>query len=100
MQRTMKRKKPQFKNEDEERKFWANHDSTEFIDWTKAKRVMLSNLKPSVKTISLRLPESLLEGLKLMANKRDIPYQSLIKVFLAERIEQELKLHLPKTDQA
>lgn len=96
----MKRKKPQFKNEDEERKFWANHDSTEFIDWTKAKRVMLSNLKPSVKTISLRLPESLLEGLKLMANKRDIPYQSLIKVFLAERIEQELKLHLPKTDRA
>jgi predicted DNA binding CopG/RHH family protein len=61
------------------------------VDWTKAQRVVLSNLKPSVKTISLRLPESILEGLKLLANKRDIPYQSLIKVFLAERIERELK---------
>lgn len=87
----MKAKKTQFKTEDEEREFWAAHDSTELIDWKQAKRIVLSNLKPSVKTISLRLPESLLESLKLMANKRDIPYQSLIKVLLAERIEQELK---------
>jgi len=93
----MKRKKLQFKTEDEEREFWSTHDSTEFVDWAKAKRVVLSNLKPSVRTISLRLPESLLEGLKLLANKRDIPYQSLIKVFLAERIEQELKAHMAPT---
>jgi len=93
----MKRKKLQFKTEDEEREFWSTHDSTEFVDWAKAKRVVLSNLKPSVRTISLRLPESLLEGLKLLANKRDIPYQSLIKVFLAERIEQELKAHTAPT---
>jgi predicted DNA binding CopG/RHH family protein len=96
----MKRNKPQFKTEDEERKFWATHDSTEFVDWKQAKRVVLSNLKPSVKTISLRLPESLLEALKLMANKRDIPYQSLIKVLLAERIDQELKRQSPSTNRA
>ncbi len=87
----MKNKIPKFKNEDEEREFWATHDSTEFVDWTEAKRVVLPNLKPSIKTISLRLPESMLEELKLLANKRDVPYQSLLKVFLAERIEEELK---------
>ena len=86
----MKKKLPEFKNEDEEREFWATHDSTEFIDWQKAERVTFSNLKPSVKTISLRLPESMLEELKLLANKRDVPYQSLLKIFLAERIEKEL----------
>ena len=96
----MKRKKLQFKTEDEEREFWSTHDSTEFVDWTKARRVVLSNLKPSVKTISLRLPESILEGLKLLANKQDIPYQSLIKVFLAERIAQELKAHTAPTSRA
>ncbi len=86
----MKKKIPKFKNEDEERAFWAIHDSTEFVDWKKAKRTLLPNLKPSVKTISLRLPEAMLEELKLLANKRDVPYQSLVKIFLAERIEQEL----------
>jgi len=86
----MKKKIPEFKNEDEERDFWSSHDSTEYVDWKKAKRVVFSNLKPSVKTISLRLPESMLEELKLIANKRDVPYQSLVKVFLADRIEQEL----------
>ncbi|MBI2909632.1 MAG: BrnA antitoxin family protein [Chloroflexi bacterium] len=86
----MKKRIPEFNAEDEERQFWATHDSTEFIDWRKAKRVLLPNLKPSVKTISLRLPESMLEELKLLANKRDVPYQSLVKVFLAERIEEEL----------
>jgi predicted DNA binding CopG/RHH family protein len=81
---------PKFKNEDEEREFWATHDSTEFINWNQAERVTFSNLKPSVKKISLRLPESMLEELKLLANKRDVPYQSLLKIFLAERIEKEL----------
>ncbi|MEW6417995.1 MAG: BrnA antitoxin family protein [Nitrospirota bacterium] len=86
----MKMKIPKFKNEDEERAFWATHSSTEFIDWKKAKRTLLPKLKPSVKTISLRLPETMLEELKLLANKRDVPYQSLVKIFLAERIEEEL----------
>lgn len=81
---------PVFKNEEEEREFWAIHDSTEFINWARAKKVTFSNLKPSVKKISLRLPESMLEELKLLANKRDVPYQSLMKIFLAERIEKEL----------
>lgn len=86
----MKKRIPQFKNEKEERDFWQSHDSTEYVDWKKAERITLANLKPSVKTISLRLPESMLEELKLLANKRDVPYQSLVKVFLSDRIEQEL----------
>ena len=81
---------PKFKNEDEEREFWSTHDSTEFINWNQAERIIFSNLKPSVKKISLRLPESMLEELKLLANKRDVPYQSLLKIFLAERIQKEL----------
>ena len=85
------KKVPKFKNEDEERTFWATHDSTEYINWKKAKKVVLSNLKPSVKSISLRLPESMIEELKLLANKKDVPYQSLLKIFLAERIGEELK---------
>jgi predicted DNA binding CopG/RHH family protein len=87
---------PEFKNEDEERQFWAEHDSTEFVDWSKAKRGVFPNLKPSTKTISLRLPESMLEELKLLANKNDVPYQSLVKVFLSERIESELQKHGPQ----
>jgi predicted DNA binding CopG/RHH family protein len=87
----MKKKIPKFASEDEERKFWATADSTEYVDWKKAERVVLPNLKPSLKTISLRLPEFMIEELKLFANKRDIPYQSLLKMFLSERIEQELK---------
>jgi predicted DNA binding CopG/RHH family protein len=85
---------PKFKSENKERSFWARHDSTEFIDWRKAKRVVLPNLKPSVKTISIRLPEMMLEELKLLANKRDIPYQSLLKIFLADRLKDELE-HSP-----
>jgi predicted DNA binding CopG/RHH family protein len=80
---------PKFKNEDAERKFWADQDSTEHLDWATAKRAIFPNLKPSTKTISLRLPESMIESLKLLANKRDVPYQSLMKVFLVERIEAE-----------
>ena len=87
---------PKFKNEDEEREFWTEHDSTEFVDWSKAKRGVFPNLKPSTKTISLRLPESMLEELKLLANKNDVPYQSLVKVFLSERIESELQKHGPQ----
>ncbi|MFH1994387.1 MAG: BrnA antitoxin family protein [Nitrospinota bacterium] len=87
----MNNKIPKFKNEDEEREFWATQDSTELIDWKKGKRTLLPKLKPSVKTISLRLPEAMLEELKLLANKRDVPYQSLVKIFLAERIDEELE---------
>jgi predicted DNA binding CopG/RHH family protein len=86
-----KQQVPTFKNEDDERDFWATHDSAEFVDWTKATRVLFPNLKPSTKTISLRLPESMIASLKLLANKRDVPYQSLLKVFLAEKVEEELR---------
>jgi len=82
---------PKFDSEDEEREFWATHDSTDHVDWSRAKPKTFSRLKPTTQTISLRLPESLLEHLKMLANKRDVPYQSLLKVFLAERVEQELR---------
>lgn len=82
---------PRFESEDEEREFWATHDSTDYVDWSRAKPTTFPRLKPTTQTISLRLPEFLLENLKMLANKRDIPYQSLLKVFLAERIEQELR---------
>ncbi len=79
---------PSFKTEAEERAFWEKHDSTDYVDWSKAKRSVLPNLKPSTTTISLRLPESLLDRIKVEANKRDMPYQSLIKVWLAQDIEE------------
>lgn len=82
---------PGFPSEDEEREFWAEHDSTEYVDWSTAEQVILPNLKPSTRTISLRLPEHMLEQIKVLANKRDVPYQSLLKIFLAERIEEELR---------
>lgn len=77
---------PSFKNEAEERKFWETHDSTDYIDWSKAQRARLPNLKPSTTAISLRLPVSLLEQIKIAANKRDVPYQSLIKMWLSEKV--------------
>ena len=80
---------PSFKTEDEEREFWASKDSTDYVDWGTARRASLPRLKPSTRTISLRLPEALLDELKVLANKKDVPYQSLLKVFLAERIQQE-----------
>ena len=92
-----KKQIPAFKNEDEEREFWATHDSTEYLDWSKAKRAVFPNLKPSTKSISLRLPESILVGLKTLSNKRDVPYQSLLKVFLAEKVEEELRHGHAKT---
>ncbi len=85
------KKIPEFKTEAEERQFWQNNDSSEFFDWSDAEEVTLPRLKPSTKTISLRLPESMLEELKLLANKRDVPYQSLLKMFLSERIDNELR---------
>lgn len=87
----MSEQPPKFESEDEEREFWAEHDSVDYVDWSRARRTVLPNLKPSTRTISLRLPEMMLDELKLLANRRDVPYQSLIKVFLAERIEQELR---------
>ena len=85
----MKKKLPEFKNEDAERKFWATADSTEYVDWPSGKRRKFVRLKPSLKTISLRLPVSMIEDLKVLAHRRDVPYQSLLKVFLAERLARE-----------
>ncbi|MFH0823618.1 MAG: BrnA antitoxin family protein [Pseudomonadota bacterium] len=87
----MKKKIPKFENEDQEREFWASHDSTEYVGWEKAERMKFPGLKPSTRTISVRLPESMLDDLKILANKRDVPYQSLLKIFLAERIREELE---------
>jgi predicted DNA binding CopG/RHH family protein len=88
---------PKFKNEAEEQDFWSKHDSSEYLNWKSAERVLFPNLKPSTKSISLRLPESLLDALRQMANERDVPYQSLIKMILQERIERDLRSrHLPK----
>lgn len=81
---------PKFKNEEEEREFWSRHDSTDYIDFSKGKKVIFPNLKPTSKSIPIRFPVSLLERLRYLANKRHIPYQSLLKVFLEERIEKEL----------
>jgi len=80
---------PRFRSKKAEREFWASADSTAYVDWSKARRVAFANLKPSTRTISVRLPESLLEDLKRLANRRDVPYQSLLKIFLAERLEEE-----------
>lgn len=83
------KKLPKFKNEDEEREFWAEHDSTEHIDWSKAQKVSFPNLKPTLKTISIRLPESLIEEYKVMGNKEDVPYQALMKIVLSEGIKEK-----------
>ena len=79
---------PKFASEAEERMYWESHDSAEHFDWSMAKQVRLSNLKPSTKTISLRLPQHLLDSIKVAANSRDVPYQSLIKVWLQEKVHQ------------
>jgi predicted DNA binding CopG/RHH family protein len=80
---------PRFRSEAEERRFWETHDSTEYVDWSKATRVRLPNLKLSTTAISLRLPLGLLDRIKIAANKRDVPYQSLIKVWLAEKVDAD-----------
>ena len=81
---------PKFNSEDAEREFWDKNDSSEYIDWAKAKKVRFSKLHPSVQSISLRLPQALLERIKILANKQDVPYQSLMKVYLSERVESEI----------
>ena len=81
---------PKFKSEAEERLFWQKHDSSEYIDWSDAENVVMPKLKPSTRSISIRLPESMIEELKVIANKRDVPYQSLLKIFISERIDAEL----------
>ena len=79
---------PGFANEDEEREFWLTHDTTDYFDWSKAKRVSCPNLKPTTQSISLRLPLWMLESIKSTANRQDVPYQSLIKVWLNEKLEE------------
>ncbi len=86
----MKKKIPKFSSEAEERKFWQQNDSSEYFDWSEADEVLFSKLKPSTRKISIRLPELMIEELKLLANKRDVSYQSLLKIFLSERIKTEL----------
>jgi len=88
MKNTLK-KIPKFKSEAEELEFWSRHDASEFLDLSQAKRVIFPNLKPTVKLISIRLPDSLIDRLKTLANERDIPYQSLIKQFLFEKVKEE-----------
>lgn len=82
---------PKFRDEDEEREFWAKEESFDYLDWSRAERVVLPNLRPSTRTISLRLPESLLADLKVLANRLDVPYQSLMKVYLAESVMREMR---------
>jgi predicted DNA binding CopG/RHH family protein len=85
------KKVPKFKSEKEELEFWSIHDSADYIDYSKTKRALFPNLKPSTRTISIRLPESLIEHLKVLANRRDVPYQSLLKMFLIEKVEEEFR---------
>ena len=80
---------PKFRSEAEARKFWETHDSADYVDWSKARRARLPNLKPSTTSISLRLPIGLLERIKVEANKRDVPYQSLIKTWLSAKVDQD-----------
>jgi predicted DNA binding CopG/RHH family protein len=87
----MKKQIPKFKREDKEGEFWAEHDSVDYLNWTSAERVLFPNLKPTTRKITLRLPESLLDALRQLANERDVPYQSLIKMILQERIEEDFK---------
>jgi hypothetical protein len=94
------KKIPEFKSEDIERKFWAGADSTEYVDWPSAKHARLVHSKPSLKTISLPPPVSMIEDLKMLAHRHDVPYQSLLKVFLAERLERERRPRSSRTERA
>ncbi len=87
---TALKKLPKFKTENEERDFWATHDATDYLDFSKAEEVVFPNLKPTTRAISVRLPVSLIDRLKMLANKKDVPYQSLLKVLLAEKVEESL----------
>lgn len=87
----MKKKQiPTFQSEDEERDFWAEHDAADFIDFSEAKPVLMPNLRPTLKTVSIRLPEPLLDSIKVLAHKRNVSYPALIKMLLAEGVEREL----------
>lgn len=92
------KKIPTFKSEDDEREFWATADSTEYVDWSKARFVRFPKLRPTSTAISVRLPETLLTELKLLANERDVPYQSLLKVYLADRISTERRRRRSRVD--
>lgn len=83
------KKIPKFTSEDQERKFWSTHDSADYVDWSKAERAYFPNLRPTSRTISLRLPVGMLEDLKVIAHKQDVPYQSFIKMTIADRIKEE-----------
>lgn len=87
---TALKKIPEFATEDDERNFWSTHDATEYLDLSLAEETVFPNLKPSTRSISLRLPVSLIDRLKMLANKKDVPYQSLLKVLLAEKVEEAL----------
>ncbi len=84
-----RKKIPKFANEQEERRFWEQNDSADYLDWSEAESVVMPNLKPTTKTISLRLPQHLLDSIKAAANARDVPYQSLIKVWLQEKLHDQ-----------
>jgi predicted DNA binding CopG/RHH family protein len=86
------KKIPEFKSPEEEAKFWDEHDSADYIDWSKAKQTVLPNLKSSTESISLRLPSSLLARIKELANEKDVPYQSLMKVYLSDQVKRDLKV--------
>lgn len=90
------KKIPQFKTDEEEAQFWDTHDTTDYIDWSKAQKVVFTDLKPSTQSISLRLPTSLLYSLKSLANQKDVPYQSLMKVYLSEKVREERQSVTPK----
>ena len=100
MRKRQPRAIPRFASEGEERHFWETHDTGPFVDWNTAQAAVFPNLKPSTETISLRLPSALLAELKALANKRDVPYQSLLKVFLAERVSRETHTGIPLLDRA
>ena len=87
---TALKKMPKFKNEEEERDFWSDHDATDYVAFSDAREALFPDLKPTTRTISVRLPETLIDKLKTLANKRDVPYQSLLKVLLAEKVEEEM----------
>jgi len=87
--KTVKKALPDFKTEDEEREFWITHSPLDYFNVAKAKRASFPNLKPSLKSISIRLPEDMVDELKVLANKRDVPYQSLAKLYLSWGIRSE-----------
>ncbi len=89
--KAVKRRIPKFASEDAERRFWARHDTVDYFDWSRSAQPAVPNLRPSTTAISLRLPVSMLEELKTLANRQDVPYQSLLKVYLADRLARERK---------